>query len=71
MQGTTSVNDNSGFSSSNLSSEISIKLDGKHYKNIEVSDFDLYNVISEGNYSEHTLEIDAQKGLMAYTFTFG
>ena len=56
---------------SKTKTEISIKLDGKHYKNIEVSDFDLYNVISEGNYSEHTLEIDAQKGLMAYTFTFG
>ncbi len=51
--------------------QISISLDAKPYKTLEVSGFDLYNIVSQNNYGEHILQIDAQEGLMAYTFTFG
>lgn len=56
---------------SKIKTQISIKLDGKPYNTLEISEFDLYNIVSEKDYLEHALEIEAQKGLMTYTFTFG
>lgn len=51
--------------------EIKILLDGEEFENIEISDFDLYNIIEGEDYSEHKLEIIVPKGVMVYTFTFG
>ncbi len=50
---------------------ITIKVDGKETKTITVKNFDLYTVVANTQYGEHTLEIEAEPGLMAYTFTFG
>ncbi len=51
--------------------EITIYIDGEQKKTLTVKDFDLYTVASLPDYSEHTLEIKSNSGLMAYTFTFG
>lgn len=56
---------------SKTKTQISVKLDATPLSTLEVSDFDLYNIVSKEDYGEHTLEIQAQKGLMVYTFTFG
>ena len=49
-----------------------VYLDGKELKNVAIKEFDLYNLVSDLDYNEHTLEIDFDNpGLEAYTFTFG
>ncbi len=51
---------------------INISVDKLPEMSITVSDNMLYTVVPGNDYREHTLEIDIpQKGLMAYTFTFG
>src|SRR3989344_7378244 len=51
--------------------EINIKIDGKEAGKLEVSNYDLYNIAEGDDYTQHILEIEASKGIMAYTFTFG
>ncbi|MFC1768468.1 thioredoxin-like domain-containing protein [Nanoarchaeota archaeon] len=50
---------------------IEVYLDGKKISDIEISHFDLYNVVDGDSYSEHQLELRIPSGVMAYTFTFG
>jgi thiol-disulfide isomerase/thioredoxin len=51
--------------------DITITLDGKETETISVKEFGLYRVVDEEEHGSHTLEIESNKGLMAYTFTFG
>ncbi len=52
--------------------EITVYLDGQEHKRVNISDFDLYNIISTEESGTHILEINTNSsGLMAYTFTFG
>ena len=50
---------------------LGIYLDGQQYSTVNVSGFDLYTVVPGQDYGEHVLEIEAPKGAMIYTFTFG
>tara|TARA_Y100000310_G_C20638416_1_gene792501 strand:- start:581 stop:1657 length:1077 start_codon:yes stop_codon:yes gene_type:complete len=50
---------------------LKITLDNEEPKEIEISEFDLYNIIDEDKYGTHTLQLELPKGMMAYTFTFG
>ena len=50
---------------------IEVFLDGKKVKKVTIKEFDLYNLISSEESENHVLEIKSEKGLMAYTFTFG
>ena len=49
---------------------IKVFLDGKYQQNINISHFDLYQIIDQ-DYGEHTLELELPPGIMMYTFTFG
>ena len=51
--------------------EIKVFVDNSEVNRLNVSNFDLYPVVSMNNYGKHELRIESSKGLMAYTFTFG
>ena len=53
------------------STKLKVLLDGKHIKNITINNPDLYNIIELESSGQHSLEIVGQKGLRAFTFTFG
>ncbi len=56
---------------SDTPTKIQVFLDGKFYKELTVQEHDLYTLVDEHSSGQHILEIKAQKGLQAYTFTFG
>jgi thiol-disulfide isomerase/thioredoxin len=51
--------------------KLSVSLDGEVVDTVVVDDFDLYNIVSLEESGFHVLEIEAEEGLKAYTFTFG
>jgi thiol-disulfide isomerase/thioredoxin len=50
---------------------ITIIQDGYEVKNIFVQEHDLYNLIDNQDYAEHTLEVYSNEGLEIFAFTFG
>jgi thiol-disulfide isomerase/thioredoxin len=50
---------------------IRVYVDGLLEKELEIKDFDLYNIVSREEYGEHVVEIAAEPGFKIYTFTFG
>ncbi len=56
---------------SNNNSTLKVLIDGKEVNNVNIKDYDLYILFTGRDYEEHNLEITADKGLKAYTFTFG
>lgn len=50
---------------------VEISIDGKKTKEITIQDFDLYQLETSDKSDTHILELKANKGLRAYTFTFG
>jgi thiol-disulfide isomerase/thioredoxin len=55
----------------NLPTKMEVYLDGKKIKDITIQDFDLYELVSDEEAENHILELKTEKGIMAYTFTFG
>ena len=51
--------------------EITFKLDHKTIGKINVSNFELYQLVAEENYAAHSLELEIPPGVMIYTLTFG
>ena len=52
--------------------KLTVRLDGKLLKTIEVKANQLYKIVEGADYGEHELEITIDgPGLRAYTFTFG
>ena len=51
--------------------KLMIYVDGNYIKDVYVKDFGLYELVSMDEYSRHNLEVIAESGLQAYTFTFG
>lgn len=58
-------------SGSENTTKIKVYLDGLKVNELNVSEFDLYNIVSGDKSSHNNLRIVAEKGLNAYTFTFG
>ncbi len=50
---------------------IEVIIDGKERGNVEINGYGLYTLANESEYNNHLMEIRADKGLQAYTFTFG
>lgn len=51
--------------------EITIYNDGEEIKKLTIKDFGLYDLVSLDSPGEHILRIETEKGLRAFTFTFG
>ena len=51
--------------------EIEYSIDKQPTKTTIIKDFTLYSLFKEEQSADHTLEIRAEKGVRAYTFTFG
>ena len=49
---------------------LNISIDGKKVKTLIIRDYGLYNLFTD-SYTKHKISITAEKGLKAYTFTFG
>ena len=55
----------------NNPTEISIYIDDNFTRKLIISDYSLYNIYSDDNYTDHLLEIKTKKGIKVFTFTFG
>lgn len=51
--------------------KLKVSVDQKPVKELEVEASMLYTLFDSEDYSPHTLEVETEKGLKAYTFTFG
>ncbi len=58
--------------SSTLPADVTVKVDGKAINTVEISNAQLYTLVSQSDVESHTLELDIPKsGLDVFTLTFG
>jgi len=51
--------------------KVKVYIDGQETDEIEIFDFDLYQLYDGNEYGQHRIELSLPKGVMVYTFTFG